>query len=666
MSYIGKAPNVNRLRFNPRSTDPANPVEGDVQYADGSARGEGLWVYKNGVWERVNQSTGSGINYAVALFDGLSTAGLNTYNDGASAVPVDGTGGTVTGLTTSINSSTPLRGLGNQRFSKDAANRQGEGWSWDFTLDRADYLGAKPVVIQFRYRTSAALANNDIRLFVYDRDGAQLLTVTSLNGDGSIAKADNTGLYTGVFYPNSANNDYRLIWHIASTNASAWDLDVIDLQVGPDMVVPGAIVTAWEAYTPTFTGLGTVSSVEMYWRRNGDKLELEGSFTVGTATATEARVSLPTSLTSAAIPSIRFAGRAIRAQATATTTKNAVVLIEPSVTYVTFGLDDYTQAASPFTKQNGNVLFGAQKVSLQASVPIAGWSASAALSTTETMLANAKVQANIASFSVPNNSITTVTGWTEFIDPLNSFDTSTGIFTAPKTGDYFAQAIYASSGNATGIRNVYITKNGTATADGAVGSVVASAAAEVPAITSRVFRLNAGDTLRMRVFQNSGGSLSSSATAEATMFSVVPVPDLSIFSVYGQTEALPTSGYSSAGLVNYTTAAGQFGDVASITLQPGEYDAFLQADYFSNGATTTDQVLIGISTTSGNSGTGLVEGDTSMYAFKTGTSGARNPITLNVIGLVVTAPTTYYFKSFAGTSITNLQFAWKWRFRKVK
>lgn len=44
--------------FTPQSSDPGSPVEGEVQYADGTARVEGLWVYTNGAWLPVGTNAG--------------------------------------------------------------------------------------------------------------------------------------------------------------------------------------------------------------------------------------------------------------------------------------------------------------------------------------------------------------------------------------------------------------------------------------------------------------------------------------------------------------------------------------------------------------------------------------------------------------------------------
>jgi hypothetical protein len=178
-----------------------------------------------------------GKNYAQALYGGDSILGINTYADAAAATPVDGTGGSPSISAAALNIATPLRGTSSQRFSKGAVNEQGEGFSYDFTLDRADYLSARRIFIQFNYRTSTNYANGDLRCFVYDKDGATLLNVLSLTGDGSILKADNGALYTATFSPTVSSDDYRLIFHVTSTNATAWDFDLIDIKISPELAI---------------------------------------------------------------------------------------------------------------------------------------------------------------------------------------------------------------------------------------------------------------------------------------------------------------------------------------------------------------------------------------------------------------------------------------------
>lgn len=129
------------------------------------------------------------------------------------------------------------------------------------------------------------------------------------------------------------------------------------------------VLSSSASYTPTFTGFGTVSTSEAYWRRVRDICELDVRFTSGTSTATEARMSLPPGLTSATISSIHLAGLGVVAHNGAAMWS---VLIESGVTYVTFGLQSSTTAG--LTKANGSSLISSgQSLAFRASVRISGW-----------------------------------------------------------------------------------------------------------------------------------------------------------------------------------------------------------------------------------------------------------------------------------------------------
>lgn len=57
-------------------------------------------------------------------------------------------------------------------------------------------------------------------------------------------------------------------------------------------------ITNWVAYTPTISGgVGTVSAVSAKYRRVGSSMEVRGSFTAGTVSASLASISLPNGLT---------------------------------------------------------------------------------------------------------------------------------------------------------------------------------------------------------------------------------------------------------------------------------------------------------------------------------------------------------------------------------
>lgn len=130
----------------------------------------------------------------------------------------------------------------------------------------------------------------------------------------------------------------------------------------------------WTSYQPSISGFGTTTSNEFYWRRRGDSLELLGKFVVGTPTADEARVGLPSGFVSdsSKIPSIRNIGHGDSTQKTQAYT----VLIESGVAYVTFGQELWSgSGGSPLAKQTGSAIDASSDTFsfFTAGIPINKW-----------------------------------------------------------------------------------------------------------------------------------------------------------------------------------------------------------------------------------------------------------------------------------------------------
>jgi hypothetical protein len=135
--------------------------------------------------------------------------------------------------------------------------------------------------------------------------------------------------------------------------------------------VSSQIETPWTTYTATFTAFGTLASQSMWWKRVGDTLFLRGNWVSGTLAGSEARMSLPNSITSDAtkVPAIQLCGSMVK---NATGAIIYTVLIESNVGYVTFGFQ--TAGAAGLTKQNGSSLgSNGDGFSLLAQVPITDW-----------------------------------------------------------------------------------------------------------------------------------------------------------------------------------------------------------------------------------------------------------------------------------------------------
>lgn len=131
----------------------------------------------------------------------------------------------------------------------------------------------------------------------------------------------------------------------------------------------------WTTYTPTFTGFGTVTVQNFRYAVVGGMLFIQGRFTSGTPTTTEARISFPSPYTSiSSITTLELVGMAYNSVAGPSGSARAYpVLIEPSVAYMTLGQEREASTTVALQKRNGDDLTAnGTVVSLFAVFPITG------------------------------------------------------------------------------------------------------------------------------------------------------------------------------------------------------------------------------------------------------------------------------------------------------
>jgi len=212
-----------------------NPSEGDLVID--STDSNKLKKYTSGSWVAVGGSTSMvGINYITNNNFEVNVNGYATYADAASAIPVDGsTGGSPT-VTFVRSVSSPLVGTASGLFTKDAVNRQGEGFSYDFTIDSA--YQAKPCTISFLYKVaSGTYADNDMTVWIYDVTNAVLIQPSAYQ----IKNATGAEMQKCEFQTASNSTSYRLIVHVASTSASAYTVGFDQFSVSPNTYTMGSI-----------------------------------------------------------------------------------------------------------------------------------------------------------------------------------------------------------------------------------------------------------------------------------------------------------------------------------------------------------------------------------------------------------------------------------------
>ena len=138
-----------------------------------------------------------------------------------------------------------------------------------------------------------------------------------------------------------------------------------------------AYITSPVAYTPTFTGFGTVTSITAYSWRVGSELFFEVTGTAGTPTATEARISLGYNGTNNAVttvstyPTLQVVGVGQLSANTSTIS----VMAEASKQYLVLGISNDSGGGYPgLVKRNGSdIISVGGTISIKGSVRVDGW-----------------------------------------------------------------------------------------------------------------------------------------------------------------------------------------------------------------------------------------------------------------------------------------------------
>lgn len=364
------------------------------------------------------------------------TGSWTTYDDGAVADPVDGTGGSATVISISQETTDPLNGSGSLKISKTAADGQGEGVSVDFTVDRAE-LGLVNE-ISFNYITDANYADGDFAIWIYDVDNGILIQPVPYELLASTTPNRFKAFFQCTYDATTANaNDYRLIVHCATNSATTRSVIIDEILIGPPQYNFGTPVTDWESYTPT--GSWDTGTYTGKWRRVGDTMECAIQVaTSGAPAASDFSVSLPsgfvidtaklndpTAQTSAelGIGNGRDAGTDIF---------GPFLVTYKDTTSVYLLVDDGDKTLSILSKTNPFTVGNGDEFWLSFKAPILGWSSSVQMSD--------DADTRVISFKAVNSSTQVVTADTTNIAATATKDSHGAWdgdeFIIPVSGDY--------------------------------------------------------------------------------------------------------------------------------------------------------------------------------------------------------------------------------------
>lgn len=461
----------------------------------------------------LNPSGGGAINLITnGNADSVAASIFTPYADGT-AYPVDGAGGSPT-VTSSVTSTNPLTGTKSYLLTKPASAATGNGWSTGpITLDPA--YRAKTLQISFDYIFTDINTNtwNDGSMIwvCYDITNSKIVEPSNTKMFSESTTVSDKFQATVQFDSNCTS--FRLLGHMTNTYGASAELKIDNVTISPSVNVYGTPITDWQAYTPTFVGLGTVTAIAMQWRRVGSSMEVLGTFNCGTVTGATAYFNLPNNIQSAL-----GIGTGVGQYGTQGGAGSGGVLVwNPADNKIYFGGSNWQ------VLQAGTALATGGINTVQLSIPIQGWGASVQVSDSYDSRTIAFSEYQSASQLIPNAADTEIINYdaasVRTVDTVASFNRTTGRYTILSSGYYRINAILHWVNNATGYRVVSIAKNGSIHSYGTITQAVSSGDGTA-VVADAIIKCVAGDTISMFGYQTSGASLNTRALAGTTKLSI--------------------------------------------------------------------------------------------------------------------------------------------------
>lgn len=448
-------------------------------------------------------STPTPVNYIIRGDAESGTTGFSAYKDAAGALPVDGTAGTPTHISIATSGTAPLRGSNSFIITNSGStSAQGEGISTPFTISTADE--SKVLTVGFSYIVNSGTfvagsdsATGDLNVYLYDVTNSQVIQPAGfkLTCNSSTLACG----YQGSFQTASNSTSYRLIWHVAGTNTSAWSLKVDDVAVSPVSRVFGPSVSEWVAYSPSVTATttnptkGTINVDSGKWRRVGDSIEIQYNYyqtTAGSAGSGTYLFGLPSGIsgdtTKVAVSTDGFTSGVGVAHVSDRTTND---LTGGSVSlYDSTHLALYLSSGGFFSSSHPNFTYGTANLrfTILARVPVSGWGSSTQISQDgDSRVVAAGLKGDPASATAGNPIIFPTVGY----DTHGAYNTTTGRYTAPSPGLYRVFG-YLSTAAINTIIRVYV--------NGVQGSDIGVTMANDSGTFNGTVKVNAGDLIDIR------------------------------------------------------------------------------------------------------------------------------------------------------------------------
>ena len=414
---------------------------------------------------------------------------------------------------------TPLSGTTSGQFSKSAANAVGQGFiSSVLTIDRTDL--AKVLFGQFSYEPISGTidfsgsSTSSFEIWIYNVTAGTWIQPSGYRGltQGSGPSKVSYSFQTDS---TSANNQYRIAIILPQTDTNAMVVNFDEFQLGPQTLTTGFAGDDFVPFTPSFNGFGTPSAVSFKSRRVGDCLHVLGYVTIGTPTAVTVQIALGYKGVSGNVtidPTKVPGSPGYIVGAAAQTYTNAGyfgldVLAFGGNPFVYLGAQTSTASQSGVNTATGSNFPVGATVTVEFMVPIQGWSSNVQQSSdSDQRIIAAKVNltTNVSLTNGPEvilkfNSIET--------DTSGSYDTTTGLYTVKSSGIFdVSAAAYLTAPPAAVNQGLLLYKNGALYAQLSQIIGAASSTSWLGNGSVQDVKCNAGDTLAIYAFQNSGST----------------------------------------------------------------------------------------------------------------------------------------------------------------
>ena len=607
-----------------QGSTPASPSAGTHKAYIKSSTGKLTILDSTGVEVEVGTGSGGGVNWISNGSAESSTTGWAVYADAAGTSPVNGTGGSPS-VSISTTSSSPLSGSNSFTLVKAGSNYQGQGWSYDFSIDIANKARVQSIKFDYQLLSGTFVAgtsttDSDVTVWIYDVTNSVLIQPSSyklLSNSSSLPDS-----FQAEFQTSSNSTSYRLIFHIGSTSANAYTLLIDSVQVSPNSYVFGSPVSdVIDAGTITFGGTTTPPTKATTREEDSVTYQRVGRYAIITYTYRAASaagaaagtgsylLTLPTGLTADTNEtniSATAANASISSESAANVLMHGYIGVNSSSNgpFVLAHMYSSTQIALisqvNMTQANywGSTLYALTNAAtgfrVTVRVPIAGWGSSVQMADQTSTRVVAMYTENRTATGALNSSDNVTIFGTVNSDSHAAYNTTTGVYTVQPPGWYEVSAgigIVAtfSAGNTI---SVTLYKNGVAGKSTYIRAQTAvGASAYKIELTSLVY-VNTNDTLDIRSSSN-GTSLSYTGSASSLSFKRISGPSQiasseSIIAKYRSTASQALT----ASVTNFTYASADIDTHSAFVPGTGIYTCPISGvyrvsaiDYFSAVAT---------------------------------------------------------------------------------